>query len=742
MSRPSSRGSVTPGAESVNKWKIPHYYRRSSGASSHQSSGSEAGTPITPGTNSMSSPKKVLVEDPKKGKKRPAYRSRKNSKKKAGDMVFVNYTVQDTASEENAVDSAPELPPTPAISHKKKSSRSRMLKIFGSSKEPNEADNGAHLAACPENDGLYEHESAQISTKRSCSSFLRYGRFHHGHSKRSENTAEEEVVPKSSQSPNLVKPASNGIFFGNSSRKVKYLGGMVKNEISSQDSMNGKPSDENDASIAFSKMFTRNGANTSGSMSSLISLNQNLQDQQSQSHPSVGVPALKKNMSASSISSLSYRCSPIRTASPARPRSGTRGSYTASLHSVIDTEDANNAIFTGNDTYLDSRIGNRNTSVLRHKKKQDSISDTHRLYSTSASASTFLNNNSNAVTPSSSSLVTPPPFTPGYSLPSNTSASSTPSVMEYAHISQPATYNGLINSANSLGHHSAFNINQPLSERDSSSEILFGDSDIPTPVDNQPALRGVSKATLEEDEEKGRMEQEAISNNTSKNKNLLVRQKVDNLELLLPHGSSTGSSQGGSILTNSTSSIPDSSIMGHWQDSNCYALFDSGTGIKGEHNEKISSGRTLRVASSADLRNGDNGNIINTGAMEKDFYAQFDFDNAAAFFHDQSKILAPEFSHVVEQPARNVSTPIDEQASAVTSIANYSPGAAATISMEDTAHRDDRSHHANAMMHSSSNASQATAGNSTGQWKSINNDLDAITNSLGMSDEINDLSFT
>lgn len=782
MSRPSSRASSTPGSESVNKWKIPHYYRRSSAASSQQSSGSEAGTPVTPGTNSMSSPKKVLVEDPKKGKKRPVYRSRKNSRKKAGEMVFVNYTVQDTAPEEGEVEvpvsELPPMAPSPAIGHKKKSSRSRMLKIFGSSKESPKVEEETHLAAFAENDGVYEPEPYLSASKRSCSSFLRYGRFHHAHSKRSEPSADyapEEVVPKSSQSPNLVKPASAGIFSGNSSRKVKYLGGMVKNEssvdpgyqnatgMSEAPVVAGKPSDDNDASIAFSKMFSRNGANTSGSMPSLISLNQNAQDQQPHSsHSGTGIPSLKKNMSASSISSLSYRCSPIRTASPARPRSSTRGSYNCgvSLHGVVDTEDGSNPILSATDTYLDSRVGNRNGSILRHKKKQDSISDSHRFYSTSASASTILNNNnSSAVTPSSSSLVTPPPFTPGYSLPSNTSASSTPSVMEYAPGGQPATFSGLANGASTSGHHSSFNIVQPCLERDSSSEIFFGDSDFPTPVDSQPALRGIAKATLKEDEEEFNEREHGIAHGTitnSKRRNSLVRQKGDNLDLVLPHGSSTGSSQVGSILTNSTSSITDTSLMGNWQDSSCYASFDTGMGFKAENFEKAASGRAHKMPTATTAigrtssKNSDYMPVGNMDSQGKELgmCAQFDFENAAAFFHEQSKNLTSDYGYTAEQSAQRANTPIDEQASAVTSIANYSPSAAATISMDEAANSSlnyrefDRPHYANPMVHSTSTASQSVAGHSVGQWKSINNDLDAITDSFGISDEINDLPFT
>lgn len=813
MSRQSPRNS-SHGAESVNKWKIPHYYRRSSAASSLHSTGSDNGngsTPSTPGVNVMSSPKKVLVEDPKKGKKRPVYRSRKN-KKKNGEMVFVNYTVQDSASEDGMTSaSTPELPPaepSPALNPKKKSSRSRMLKIFGSSKAPPAAVGGTNLMACAEDEVMsdpYVTESTSAPAKRSYGSFLKYGRFHGHlpHGRRSESTPElvsEEVVPKSSTySPNLVKPVSVGRFSSDSPRKINYLGGgnasfesvqspvenrflaanqalnssstieadaysYSKTSFPESQEVDKRHTDENDASIAFSKMFTRKRTNTGGSMSSLISLGHNAQEQL---QTTAAAPSLRKNMSTSSVSSISY-LSPLRTASPARPRSGTRGSYShaSSSHSRAESVDAAN--FIGTESFLDSQVANRSGSVTKPRRKQEPFSEAHRLYSTSASNSTILNNggNQNVVTPSSSSLVTPPPFTSGYTIPSNNSASSTPSVMDLAHATQTGSFGNLVSSISSMnatGNHSTFNVSQPLLDRDSSSEILLEDSDTQTPVDNLPALRGMSKPA-ETKVEDGTMEAvpQAQHKGAStidreiKRKSLHNHPNIDALELLLPHGGSTSSSQGGSILTKSTSSVSDNVVISHWQDQGCYSLIDAGSGGGETSNQdvlhdKMVAGIGLKFPSGTTTAGNMDYDMFLETSGKPDEHSQmdldFDFGNASTFFSEQRNI-SPESSNSSGQPGVRTETPANGQNSAVTSVANFSPGTNATISVEEIGnvgsyHRsfDRLGSHANAMSHAGAKQAQPGSLYSMGQWKAINNDLDAITDSLGINDETADSTY-
>lgn len=803
MSRQSPRISSS-GGESVNKWKIPHYYRRSSAASSLQSNGSDNpnSTPSTPGVNVMSSPKKVLLEDPKKGTKRPVYRSRKN-KKKNGEMVFVNYTVQDSASEDS-VTSAPaaEVPTTgvsPVLNSKKKSSRSRMLKIFGSSKAPPAVAGGSNLVSCAENEVMsdpYAVSSTSAPAKRSYGSFLKYGKFHGSpaHSRANESVPgllSEEVVPKSVYSPNLVKPAAIG-HFSDSPRKIGYLGGgnlnvessespvayryLSTNHASSAVELGAYPynkasfsesvisakkhTDENDASIAFSKMFSRKRANTGGSESSLLSLGHNAQEQLQSNM----VPALRKNMSATSISSISYR-SPIRTASPARPRSSTRGSYShaAGSHSRADSQDAGS--FIGAESFLDSQIANRNASAAKHRKKQESISES-RLYNSSATNSTAVNSsgNQNVVTPSSSSLVTPPPFTSGCTVPSTTSASSTPSAMDLTIASQTGSFGNLVSgSINPAGNHSTLNISQPVLDRDSSSELLFEESDIPTPVDNLPALRSMSKAldTKVEDSKEQIAPSQAAHNASNTNDRTLKRShlNIDALDALLPHEGSTSSSQGGSILTKSTSSVSDNMIIGRWQDQGFYSLIDAGPGGADIRNlegirEKTIPATAFNLSGGTTAAEGLGYEAFESQLFLGQGYRQdgqphqvdmeFDFVNSASFFHKQREVSSggSNGSGQAEEP---VGTPVNGQNSAVTSVANVSPGTIATVSVGEVGnsglyHRnfDRLGVHPNSIPHARPKAGQALPLYSMGQWKAINNDLEAITDSLGISGEMTD----
>ncbi|QLQ82050.1 hypothetical protein HG537_0G03040 [Torulaspora globosa] len=799
MSKQSPRISSS-GVESVNKWKIPHYYRRSSAASSNGSDNAVGSTPSTPGTGVMSSPKKVLLEDPKKGSKRPVYRSRKN-KKKNGEMVFVNYTVQDSSSEDSTpITGVPTTGVSPVLNSKKKTSRSRMLKIFGSSKAPPVVAGGSNLVSCAENEVMsdpYAVSSTNAPAKRSYGSFLKYGKFHGSpaHSRPNESVTallSEEVVPKSVYSPNLVKPASIGRFVGDSPRKVGYLGGgngesiespMEYRYLSARHASSAaelgtyaynkgsvpesvisdkKHTDENDASIAFSKMFSRKRANTGGSESSLLSLSHNAQEQLQ----STMVPALRKNMSASSISSISYR-SPIRTASPARPRSSTRGSFThaVSSHNRADSQDASS--FIGAESFLDSQIANGSGSAAKHRRKQESISESNRLYISSATNSTVVNSsgNQNVVTPSSSSLVTPPPFTSGYTVPSNTSASSTPSAMDLTLASHTGSFGNLVNSISSInptGHHSTLNVSQPVLDRDSSSELLFEESDIPTPIDNLPALTSMSKASETKVEDSiGEIVPSVLKGSNTNDRSIKrTHPNTDALDALLPHEGSTSSSQGGSILTKSTSSVSDNIVIGRWQDQGYYSLIDAGQGgadirnLEGIHEKTIPasafnlSGGTTTVES-LDYEAFESqlflGHGYRQGQQRHQVDMEFDFINSASFLNKQTEISLGG-SNDSGQAEAAVGTPVNGQISTVTSVANFSPGTNATVLAEEgensgVYHRNfDRSGvRPNSMPHAH-RSGQLLPLYSMGQWKAINNDLEAITDSLGISGEMTDAS--
>lgn len=838
MTKPSQtpRAGSTPAAGSVNKWKIPHYYRRSS--ASQQSIASDPGntsTPNTPGVNVMNSPKKVLLEDPKKSKKRVGCRSRKNSRNKSGEMVFVNYTVQDSGSDaSNSVRSestsaspmamTQPLSPTATPIVKKKSSRSRMLKIFGSSKDPPSVDvapdtsEESMLSSEGSSNDTFVPKSASFTEKRSYSSFLKYGRVYGSSASIGASSspalstpapqAQQEVVPRSSPNPKLVKPITNtrDIFqgpgrgvhlfrnknkkqsalvvtehvFDNAENEAQYMGrdkNFLRNNAIDLYSNNKVPSsepsftrnkttDENDASIAFSKMFTRKRANTGGSMSSFASLNKLQQQQHEQQLQQQNlmcqtnmIPSFEKNMSMTSISSLSNRYSPIRTASPARPRSITRGSSSNRLsrdltpsHTVSDLSDISNGIFNGTESFLDTQIGskNSNSNSQRHKRKQDSISDLHKTYTPSTSAPAF-NNSSTVVTPSSSSLVTPPAFTSGYTIVSSTSASSTPSVLEP---SQPNQIIGptsnITSGTNPLELSTSSNVASSMLDRDSSSEVLFEDSDFPTPLDNLPALKGIPRTTLEEEEEDE--EKEAVEGGR-----LYVNYNSENLDFMqLAHGGSTSSSQVDSVLTNSVFSITDTSLLGkYWQDQSSYTITNMGLGskdVKVDNFGETSSGTTSKLSTATtvpDRKNLDNvdktalpGNNESKDKVLK-MCMEFDFENPNSFFQEQTRILGSGSGHHTEHSGVSTKTLMEGQNSAVTSVANVSPGTAATLSFEDIAHSASqyRSFHDQANNHANSMPSLTAASNSLGPWKAINNDLDAIADSCYSTEDMNDISY-
>lgn len=814
MAKHSHSVGSTPNTESVNKWKIPHYYRRSPSISSQNSGVNEAGvgsTPSTPNINVMTSPKRVLMEDPKKNRKKSGTRGRKNGKKKAGEMVFVNYTVQDSASESEGISSSnsatpvdtPVLTPSETINRKKKSSRSRMLKIFGSSRESSDKYATQNInpgdSPCIE-ETLPLSKNSGPTTKRSYSSFLKYGKFCGSSaenlpmqaapsSSSSHSYTEEEVVPKSDHNPTSVTPfvQANSEMFTAPPRGIHLLNrkkayseldvthytkkGLGNNDaptdhrlaekndqvevpsstfytnrktMSSEPSLTGsKLGDENDASVAFTKMFTRKRANTGGSMSSLISLNHNSQQSniQPQANNNFMTGSFKKNLSVSSISSTSNRYSPIRTASPGRPRSATRGSSihrisrdSSSLQNMFEVADP----ITGSasESFLDTQVGNKNGSI-RHKRKQESVSDSIRT-----------SGNSNSIAPSPS-LATPPAFTSGYTVMSSTSASSTPSMLEPSNASQ------MSNSAQSGGNGYEYTNYSNVLDEDSPPEVmLIQDADVRTPADSLPALKGIPRTTIEE------IEEEPETNDYY----LQVRHNNDSLDRMLANGESTESSQVDSLLTNSVFSLANNNIWPQqWQDQGSYTVSFNGSNVNSGRSEDLEksisfSGSkkpspcintdTLEINSA-----GDDKLMKKPDDSDLQMHIGFDFENSNSFFQEQQNKTSNDNNINYDRSALS-STPVDEQASAVTSIANISPGTGASLSAEDftnttSYHRNTREQlnlTNSSMMPSNSLTSQTNMNSNmnpnTGAWKMMNKDLEAIADSCFFNEDPNEISYS
>ncbi|SCU85845.1 LANO_0C05666g1_1 [Lachancea nothofagi CBS 11611] len=428
--------------EAVSKWKIPHYYRKSGSFTGNGSSESSFNpnsksdcAPSGSNINIMTTPKHVQLDG---GGKRSS-----KSKPKKGEMVFVNYTVKDTK--------AAELPST-----KKKSSKSRMLKIFsavhhsGGQNQTGEVVAPLDTASLASNyhngsDPAIQSQSSvstpsSQATKRSYSSFLKCGGIGSASTITSPTISPPEQAASSfaassatERRPGLGRSLSSNVSLINNNGKASLTLGTSCSEASlpirhspSRDrsnpylnshldhhhmeqlneyhgypattrphsnsmhsSVSPRPGDENDASIAFSKLFTRKRANTGGSMSSLVSSTSN------------NVPSLQRNVSTNSISSLANKYSPIRTGSPAKTNSLRRSNsnrFSRDFSSLHSSSNYAVDLTAGMDTYLDAQAKQRHSQ----KKKQESISDLRgpSTVSSLSSASTpcfFDNGQSNTV---------------------------------------------------------------------------------------------------------------------------------------------------------------------------------------------------------------------------------------------------------------------------------------------------------------------------------------------------------
>ncbi|AQZ12883.1 BCK2 (YER167W) [Zygosaccharomyces parabailii] len=643
--------SRSPTAESVNKWKIPHYYRRSpSSASQHSNTGDSNGssTPSTPNINVMNSPKKVLLEDRKKGKKKSGYRSKRSNKKNPGEMVFVNYTVQDGSSDNESVGSqginSAEIPtPLP----KKKSSRSRMLKIFGNSKNEPPQSPDAVTPAKRSYNPLYKYTSALPGRDGGINS-------------------DEEVVPTSQpllSEKQHYDPLSAEVldpFAANGQENSKFNNDFV---VPDSHLMGSRTTDENDASIAFSKMFSRKRANTGGSMSSLNSLNTSLQQQpsqfalqqqhhhqpqqlrHSQSFSNLGnvvVPATQRNPSFSFVSSFNNKFSPIRTASPARPRSARASSglrLSRDMSSFQDVPESSTPAIVSQEMFLDTQtsLKTKPTTGNKYKRKQDSMPEIHRIYTPSTATS-------NASGTPSSSLVTPPTFPAGYTAAS--SASSTPNALELSQINN-STSNSTVNNTNiatNLEPCTSHNMPSTIFYKDTSAELLLEDSDMPTPIENFPALKGIPRTTLEEKEEdedgEPGISSRLVSTNDRTRPHVSYNEPIDYVQFA--HGSSTSSSQVDSIMTNSLSATTTNSLMGGHYFQEHLASGQNCKELKTDLQNKLSARATSALNSFSQTKTepqnlGSMGSSSANNEAHDPFYKmnlEFDFENPDSFFRE------------------------------------------------------------------------------------------------------------
>lgn len=747
----NATGSIvtkSPGTESINKWKIPHYYKRAPSSMTNLNPLSSNNLSIqdlpnrSPIPKNITSPKKLILED--SNRKQP--RSKKNGK----DMVFVNYTVQDETNNQNnnILDQSnlnlphesfeshipPSIPFQSKPNGKQKSARKRMLKFFGSSKDrltnnltstvsttksvykPTPLNRSISTPTLSNEEMVMP--SSNKSSKRGYANFLKYGKLGSSSStinthSISENTSFDdmlnEVVPKSNNQPikngysnlsssylndpqmnanvasiplfnskninldrkpmdltnhqnkfmdftinnNLMingNASSTSLSSGSDTRlQPRQFSNAQQSNISpgSSDTFGISPSanlpnlnehpsgqEENDASIAFSKMFTRKRTSIADSISSSRSSKNSI------SNSSTTIKPVNNNSNVNNqntLSSMTNIYSPIRTASPARPGSSTRASSSyrlsrdfSSLSSVPDGPE--NTII-NNNTYLDNQHGqmaiannqdnmNSTNDRIGHKKKQESISDLHRHQQQTI--------NNSVTTPSSMTFVTPPYFASNFAISSSNSTSSTPGVGDLNIVS------GYLDG------------NMSMDNNQNNSMIEF--SDIKTPLEYVPAIE-VFGNTPHLINPMQRTTTPNIAKKARGKKNKKSSNKPEIVEYVPNNMSTSYSSAMDSVMTNSLSTTTTNTIntvptnSGKvYQDQNGkpYTLVNTGLGLNdvnlnnfvGNNIQQKVNGRQINQLS----QNTENINNLSDDQLIQQMYMEFEFENPGSIFHDQLRI--------------------------------------------------------------------------------------------------------
>ncbi|CCK71242.1 Bck2p KNAG_0G01840 [Huiozyma naganishii CBS 8797] len=740
----SPRSMKGPSTDSVNKWKIPHYYKRTPSQNSPTTT-----TPIpgntdvqnSPNINVMNSPKKVVLDDSKVGGSKP-----KKGKKKNG-MVFVNYTVQDeegnkkkTPTDHDNRENDPVDDTTTTMNTNPHSSRKRMLKIFRSSKSRDSTPNlvsqspagMAEIERSISSPSFNKTNSQKNAPKRSYNSFLKCRKSNHitPQTVYSDNlpddslgtevsiVLDDEVVPISKEDPSLVKPSFNitpqiGILPNSDSGNFQFfnnerssIGNTVNGQPHSGENVQGmnvlgshsidnsshteypnvsngrkmttmgnvksqvfsmQNTDDNDASVAFNKMFTRKRANTGGSTPSIAS-------------PVASMNAISRTIaqrtaSSTSLSSVGSRYSPLRTQSPARARSSTRASSTQRLSrdvsSIYNINEviASQANAQEHDTYLDSQFKKRtsvisspslgNVSKIGHRRKQESISDTHGI-----NAYNSFNGQPGdivATTPSASFVTTPyqPPFPNSTGNP--ISSASTPSLLD--------TYN--INPYESVGSATrpAINNSENGTVHYVENEGLADALDYPINADTAPIITSVQRKTNETGRKNVKPVHDFHGHNHSSKSDTSGLAEAD-FNPTLMNDSSTSSSGLESLMTNSLSTTASSSTNNN-APHNLDFFVAANNGLFIGDNSPDHFGKPENVQSFHNNNSvTQDACIANKGHLQEDQLLQemcmeFDFENPNSFFHEQSKSLA-------SQITSNDDLSKYQKGSAVTSVGNLS----------------------------------------------------------------------
>lgn len=335
--------------------------------------------------------------------------------------------------------------------------------------------------------------------------------------------------------------------------------------------------EENDASIAFTKMFGRQRANTGGSTGSSTSSNT----------LHTGLPPKSmvnkvnnhRTTSMNSLSSISNKFSPIRTVSPVRPRSNTRTSsgyrqsrdLTAVAASIMNNE--TNVVATTGEMFLDGQ-GKRN---LTHKKKQDSISDTYKLQNTPSAS----NNSNNTIATTPSSLL-------GNSYFSNNLISQN----SYSNTSTPAATDNTTLESNYFSGKTVINSSRQtsdisiLADKDFLFEgEMFENADIPTPVERVAPIRGISVTAIQEIDEEEKTNERGENDDGSQEQlmNMINSEKIDRKIVPNFHDKFDGADFQNNVHGGScTSSSAMDSLMTNY----LYPTNSNGTGLNNQERDE------------------------------------------------------------------------------------------------------------------------------------------------------------
>lgn len=413
--------------------------------------------------------------------------------------------------------------------------------------------------------------------------------------------------------------------------------------------------EDNDASIAFSKMFTqKKRASTMDSIAPSRSSRNSLTNGVLQAKPT-GTGNSDGSLNNNPISTaMANMYSPIRTVSPARTRSSTRGSanfrlskdFTA-LGSVPDSTETG---YVNNSAYMDSQNthkipmmnpGNVNGINLTnnrstHRKKQESISEAFNKQQQ------MMNNT--IQTPSTGMpLVTPPYFATAFGVPSSNSTSSTPSVGDLSAVGYTSQNNAHQTGSMYLDGNAQMDNNQ--------SNSVIELSDIQTPMESTTqTMMPMSAQSVPT--------QGTPSNNiirqTKDHKTSRPMHDQESAQYLPNDVSTSGSSAMESLMTNSLSAstsitfngMPTSAPNVVYQNDNGtpYTLVNTGTAMKevdlnhfsnnGPQSQNSLPEQNVNVQDNVN----NNNSQFNEDQLINQMYMEFEFENPAASSVEQPRM--------------------------------------------------------------------------------------------------------